>query len=124
VIRSPPQTVSFVEVGHAVDRLYAQHPDLRSFVVRDVQYTPRTRDKVLSVCHRGGPEQSRARRETIRIAGCAPLVFFFYSYGRRHGVPEAADVARKIYWYAVRAIRGPIDARATLTTLLRSWGVE
>jgi hypothetical protein len=124
VIQSRRQTVSFVEVGRAVDRLYARYPDLRSFVVRDVQYTPRTRDKVLSVCHRGGPEKSRARRETIRLAGCAPLVFFFSSYGRQHAVPEATDVARKIYWYAVGSIRGPIDARAKLTALLRSWGVE
>jgi hypothetical protein len=92
--------------------------------VRDLQYTPGTRDKVLRVCQRGGPEKSRARRETIRLAGCAPLVFFFSSYGRQRAVPEATDVARKIYWYAVRNIRGPIDARATLTTLLRSWGVE
>jgi hypothetical protein len=124
VIQSPPQTVSFVEVRRAVDRLYAEHPDLRFFVVRDVQYTPRTRDKVLLVCHRGGPERSRARRETIRLAGCAPLVFFFYSYGRQHTVPEATDVARQIYWYAARNVSGPIDARTTLTALLRSWGVE
>ena len=124
MIQSRPQTVSFLEVRPAVDRLYTQHPDLRSFVARDVQYTLRTRDKVLRVCHRGGPEQDRARRESIRLAGCAPLVFFFYSYGHQHAVPEATDVARQIYWYAVRNIRGPINARATLTALLRSWGVE
>jgi hypothetical protein len=79
---------------------------------------------VLLVCHRGGPEQSRAQRESIRVAGCAPLVFFFYRYGRQHAVPEATDVARQIYWYAVRDIRGPAEVRATLTALLRSWGVE
>ena len=124
MIQSPPRAVSFVEVRRAVDRLYAEHPDLRSFVVRDVQYAPRTRDTVLLVCHRGGLEPSRARRESIRLAGCAPLVFFFYSYGRQHAVTEATDVARQIYWYAVRNISGPIDARATLTALLRSWGVE
>jgi hypothetical protein len=124
VVQSDPQTVSFAVVRQAVDRLYSRHPDIRTFVVRDVQYSPRTRDKVLSVCHRGGPEKTAAERESVRVAGCAPLVFFFYSYGRKRGVADATDVARMIYWYVAGDVRGPFDARKTLTALLRTWGVE
>jgi hypothetical protein len=124
VTRSSPQVVSFPELQRAIDHLYAKHPDIRSYVVRDVQYTPRTRDKVLSVCRSGGPEKTPESRESIRLAGCAPLVFFFYSYGQRHKIPEATDVARKTYWYAARNVHGPFDARKTLTALLATWGVE
>jgi hypothetical protein len=78
---------------------------------------------VLAVCRSGGPEKDAAALESAKIAGCAPLVFFFYSYGRRRSVPESVDVARKVYWYAVTNVRGPFDARATLDGLLRSWGI-
>ena len=124
VLRSPPQAVTFDEVARAIDRLYRARPGIRSFVVRDVEYSPPTRDKVLRVCREGGIELDRAALESSRIAGCAPLVFFFYSYGRRRSAPESVAVAQKLYWYAARSIRGPFDARASLSALLRSWGVE
>jgi hypothetical protein len=116
--------VTFGEVARAIDRLYRARPGIRSFVVRDVEYSPATRDKVLQVCREGGIELDRVALESSRIAGCAPLVFFFYSYGRRRSAPESVAVARKLYWYAVRSIRGPFSARASLSALLRSWGVE
>jgi hypothetical protein len=123
VIRSPARQVSFPEVKQAIDRLYAAHPGIRSFTVRDVQYNPITRDKVLEVCRRGGAETDAASLESLRVAGCAPLIFFFYEYGRRSSVPESVDVATKLYWYAVRSIHGPFDPKQSLTVLLRSWGI-
>src|SRR4051812_45004891 len=56
VVNSSLRTVSFVELRRSIDDLYRSHPGVESFVAKDVQYTPATRDKVLSVCHRGGPE--------------------------------------------------------------------
>lgn len=123
VLGSEPERVTFPELESAIARLYRRHPGLSGFVVRDVVYTPATRNKVLDICHRGGLEGNRAALESSRIAGCAPLVFFFYNYGRRKNAPDAAAVARKTYWYAVESIRGPFDARATLDPLLRTWGV-
>jgi hypothetical protein len=96
---------------------------MQTFVVRDVEYSPATRNKVLDICHRGGLELNRAALESSRIAGCAPLIFFFYNYGRQKSAPDAVAVARKIYWYAVENIEGPFNARATLDALLRTWAV-
>jgi hypothetical protein len=115
--------VTFAELRRSIDRLYRRHPSILSFVARDVEYTPRTRDKVLRVCREGGPERDPAALESTRIAGCAPLVFFFYRYGRRSSVPESVDVARDLYWYAVTSIRGPYDPARALSALLRGWGV-
>jgi hypothetical protein len=118
------ETVTFAEVDRAIDRLYLRRPGIRTYVVRDVEYTAATRRKVLDICHRGGLELNVAALESSQIAGCAPLVFFFYNYGRQKGAPDALAVARKVYWYAVENIRGPFDARATLDALLRTWGVD
>ncbi len=60
--------------------------------------------------------------ESARVLACAPLIFFFYSYGRRAAVPEGVDVARTLYWYAVTANRKAFDAGPGLTRLLVSWG--
>ncbi len=123
VLDSPALEVTFGEVEAAIDHLYRTHPGLGSFVVRDVQYNSTTRDKVLEVCRRGGRESDPASLESVRVAGCAPLIFFFYNYGRESSVPESVAVARKLYWYAVTSIQGPFAARATLDALLQSWGV-
>jgi hypothetical protein len=117
------QSVTFEELRQSIERLYRRRPGIRSFVARDVEYTPKTRDEVLAVCRNGGPETDPSARESAQIAGCAPLVFFFYSYARQRSVPESLVVARQVYWYAVSSVRGPLDARSTLTGLLRSWGV-
>jgi predicted small lipoprotein YifL len=123
VVGSPAEEVTFAEVENAIARLYRRRPGIRTFVVRDVEYNTATRDKVLDICHRGGLELNRAALESSRIAGCAPLIFFFFNYGRQRHAVDSVAVARKIYWYAVGSIRGPFDARATLDALLRTWAV-
>ena len=123
MLGSTARAVTFANLRTAIDRLYAEQPGIRTFVARDVEYSPKTRDKVLDVCRRGGPETDASARESSKIAGCAPLVFFFYNNGHVKSVPQSIDVARQVYWYAATNIRGPFDARAALTTLLRSWGI-
>lgn len=124
MLGGPAPHVAFADLTLAIERLYRQRPGIRTFVARDVEYTPATRDKVLGVCRRGGPETDAAALESAKIAGCAPLIFFFYSYGRQSSVPESTNLARMLYWYAVTNIRGPFDAERALTSLLRTWGVE
>lgn len=116
------QRPSFTEVKTAIEKLYRNHPSITSFSAQDVQYNSITRDKVLDVCHKGGPETDAASRESARIAGCAPLIFFFYNYGRHDA--DAYQVAEKLYWYAVTSIKGPVDARQSLTALLKRWGIS
>jgi hypothetical protein len=123
VLGSTARTVTYATLRSAIERLYAEQPGIGTFVIRDVEYSPKTRDKALDVCRRGGPETSASARESLKIAACAPLVFFFYNYGHVKAVPQSIDVARQLYWYAATNIRGPFDARAALTTLLRSWGI-
>ena len=115
--------MTYADAKRAIDRLYRSHPGIASFVVKDVQYNEITRDKVLSVCRKGGIESDPASRESVRVAGCAPLVYFFYEYGRQRSAPDSIAVARKLYWYAVASIRGPFSARDTLSGLLQSWGI-
>jgi hypothetical protein len=110
-------------VRQAVDALYESHPAITGYVVRDVAYNAITRDKVLEVCRAGGRETDAASLESVRVAGCAPLVFYYYRYGADRSVPEAIAVARTLYWYANSSIKGPFDARASLDALLRSWGL-
>jgi len=123
VLESPAQKVTFAQLRAAVDDLYRTHPGINGFIVKDVQYNPTTRDKVLEVCRRGGAESDAASQESIRVAGCAPLIFFFYEYGRQSSVPASIELARKLYWYAVTSIRGPFDSRDSLSGLLQSWGI-
>jgi hypothetical protein len=124
ILDGQAQNVSLPEVRQAIDRLYRDHPGVESFVSRQVQYTPKTRDKVLGVCRRGGREVVPRELESSRVLACAPLIFFFYSYGVRSSAAESVDVARKLYWYAVTHNRRPYDSRRILTPLLRRWGIE
>jgi hypothetical protein len=123
ILDGDAKTVSLTRVRQGIDELYRDHPDIRHFVARDVRYTPVTRDKVMYVCSHGGPEPGPRERETSRLFGCAPLIFFFYRYGRESDVPQAVELARELYWYAA-SIRRPYEARPVLTALLESWGVE
>jgi hypothetical protein len=116
--------VALRQVQQSIDQLYRRHRAVRTFVVRDVGYTARTRDRVLSVCSRGGAEIDRGELETSKVFACAPLIFFFERYGRQRSVPESVDVARQLYWYALTHIQGPYDAKHELARLLRSWGVQ
>lgn len=124
VLNSAAQQPSFTEVTQAVDNLYQHHPAIESFAARDVQYNSITRDKVLETCHQGGAESDASALESTRIAGCAPLIFYFYSYGQQAGVPESTTVANTLYWYARTDIHGPFDPKQSLDTLLKSWGVQ
>jgi hypothetical protein len=117
------ENVSIGEVRRAIDDLYREHPAIRAYVARDVRYTPTTRDKVVRVCRRGGPQKDSRERESSRIFGCAPLIFFFYRYGRESAVPQAVELARKLYWYAA-SIKEPYDAQPVLSSLLKTWGVR
>jgi hypothetical protein len=124
VITSPRQDVTFAALTGAIEQLYQHQPTIRTFIAQDVEYTPTTRDKVLTVCRIGGPETNQAALESAKIVACAPLVFFFYEYGRQKSDPESLDVARKVYWYAATNIHGPFSAKKALTTLLQSWGIS
>ncbi len=59
------------------------------------------------------PIQRHSNRR--KIAGCAPLIYFFYNYGKQSSVPESIDVAEKLYWYAVTNIEGPFDPNNPLS---------
>jgi hypothetical protein len=123
ILTGAAQTATFAATQRAIRSLYAHHPEIRDFVYQDVYYTPETRDKVLAVCRLGGPAANARERETSRVFGCAPLIFFFYSFGTQRHVAESVGVARALYGYAA-AIEGPYDPRPALTGLLKSWGVR
>jgi hypothetical protein len=116
-------TTTTTATGPSIRKLYANHPEIRSFVFEDVVYTPATRDKVLAVCRKGGPAANARDREDSRVFGCAPLIFFFFNFGKQKNVPESVDVARKLFWYAAE-IKGPYDALQPLADLLQRWGVR
>lgn len=124
ILTAPVRQATFAQARAAVLALYRSHPGVRDASFSNVEYTPASRDKVLSVCHSGGPEKSASALESARVLACAPLIFFFYSYGRQAAVPQAVAVARTLYWYAVTANRQPVDAGPGLTRLLVSWGVS
>jgi hypothetical protein len=124
LLQSPSQRPTFADVQQAIGDLYRDHPAIESFTVRDVQYNAITRDKVLETCRRGGAETDPAALESTKIAGCAPLIYFFYNYGQQLSVPESTDVAEKLYWYAVTNIQGPFDPKQSLVGLLKNWGVQ
>lgn len=113
--------VSLQQVRTEIGALYVAHPGIASFAVQDVQYTASSRDVVLRQCTAGGPAGGAPTTETGQVIACAPLIFFFYSYGRQASVPAAVTVAGDLYWYAVSHITGPFSARTSLDELLRSW---
>jgi hypothetical protein len=124
ILTGPLRPTTFVQARAAVLALYRSHPAVSRASFNDVDYTTATRDKVLRVCRSGGPERNASALESARVLACAPLIFFFYSYGRRAAIPQAVAVARTLYWYAVTANRKPVDAGPGLTRLLISWGVS
>ena len=124
ILTAPVQSVTFAAVERTVQDLYRTHPGIGRFSVQDVEYTTATRDKVLKVCREGGPEKSAAALESARVLACAPLIFFFYSYGRMRSVPASIAVAQKLYWYAVASNERPHAAQPGVTSLLRKWGVR
>ena len=124
ILATPVQVVSFAAVRQQILSLYRAHPDIQNFQVQDVTYTPKTRDKVLRVCHEGGPEKSASALESTRVLACAPLIFFFYKYGRTASIPAATAVAQQLFWYTVVNNERPHLAEPGLRTLLTGWGVR
>ena len=124
ILAAPVHPVSFARVRRDILTLYRGHPDIQRFQVQDVTYTPKTRDKVLGVCHEGGPEKSASALESVRVLACAPLIFFFYSYGRAASVPAATAIAQHLFWYAVVSNQRPHLSEPGLRTLLTRWGVR
>jgi hypothetical protein len=116
------QQVSLQQVRTEISSLYTAHPDIASFAVQDVQYTPSSRDSVLRECTAGTAGAAGSQNaETGQIIACAPLIFFFYSYGKQSSVPAAVTLAGHLYWYAITHISGPADAKTSLDELLQSW---
>jgi hypothetical protein len=124
ILTGPVHPTTFGQARTAVVALYRVHPAVSRASFSDVVYPPAARDKVLRVCHTGGPEKTSSALESSRVLACAPLIFFFYSYGRHASVPEAVNAARTLYWYAITANRQPFDAGPGLTRLLVNWGVS
>ena len=122
ILSSDPQATTFDQVTQAIHKLYSDHPDVNSFVVKGVTYTPATRDKVLTICHEGGLVSTEAERESQEVLACAPLIFFFYNYGQQSGVPESTDIARLLYWYTVTNHTN--ESKEVLTQLLEGWGIR
>jgi hypothetical protein len=113
--------VSLQQVQTEISNLYSSHPGITSFAVQDVQYTTSSRDVVLRECTAGGASASSQDAETGQVIACAPLIFFFYSYGKQASVPAAVTVAGDLYWYAVNHISGPVSVKTSLDELLQSW---
>jgi len=122
ILDGTAQATTLDQVKQAVADLYTRHPDINSFVVQSVTYKPETRDKVLRICSEGGLVANEGERESQKVLACAPLIFFFNYYGQQKSVPEAVDIARQLYWYAL-ADKSE-DSKKVLTDLLRSWGIK
>jgi hypothetical protein len=122
ILSGDVQATTFDQVVAAIEKLYSDRPDVNSFVVKGVTYTPATRDKVLKICHEGGLVSSEAERESQEVLACAPLIFYFYNYGQQSGAAESTDIARLLYWYTVT---NHSDAsKEVLTQLLHGWGIR
>jgi hypothetical protein len=113
------QQVSLQQVRTEISSLYTAHPGIASFSVQEVAYSASSRDTVLRECTAGAAASQDA--ETGQIIACAPLIFFFYSYGKQASVPAAVTVAGHLYWYAISHISGPLDPKTSLDELLQSW---
>lgn len=122
ILNGEAAPVSFDQIKREVGDLYTAQPGILSFATRGVTYTPETRDKVLKVCNDGGLAGDDAQRESQRVLACAPLILFFYQYGKEHNAPAAIDVAQHIYWFA-RSQNSTTSSQA-LTDLLKSWEIE
>ncbi len=124
ILAAPPQPTSFAQVTTGLHNLYAARPAVATYVTRNVEYSPKTRDKVLRVCREGGPEKTARARESARVLACAPLIYFYYAYGRSASAPDAITFAQRLYWYAVVHNTKPVPAAPQLTALLIHWGVH
>lgn len=95
ILTAPAQTVSYDEMKQAIDDLYTRHPDLSAFTVSSVSYTPDAREKVLTICKEGSIAADDEERDRQKVLACAPLIFFFYEFGRQNAAPDALTVSHK-----------------------------
>lgn len=121
-LRVVADDVSLASVQQNIARLYRDHPAVARYSAQDVAYTSRSRTRVLRACSAPGAATTQ-RVETARVLACAPLVYFYYEYGRAKGVRQATGVANSIYSYASTEIHGPADARTLLDGVLEGWGL-
>jgi hypothetical protein len=121
-LRVVADDVSLAFVRQNIARLYREYPAVARYSTQDVAYTSRSRTRVLRACAARGAAATQ-RVETARVLACAPLVYFFYEYGRAKGVAQATGVADSIYSYASTEIQGPSDARTLLDGVLQGWGL-
>ncbi len=124
VIGAPVTRATDAQVKAAFASLYRNHPDIASFSQAEVVLPPSTRDAEWGTCVHGGSEKTVRAIESVRLLGCAPLIFVFYSYAQKHSSKEALDVARQIYGYALAHVKGPYSPKSVLGNLLHSWGIE
>jgi hypothetical protein len=113
--------VSLPQLKTEISNLYSRRPGLASYEVQGVQYTATSRGNVLRECTSAGTSAGSQDAETSQVVACAPLIFFFYSYGKQASAPAAVTVAGDLYWYAVTHITGPESAKTSLDELLQSW---
>lgn len=113
--------VSAGQVNSEVTALYSAHPALASFTVQDVSYTAKTRGAVLHQCTTPDAAAGSQDAETGQIVACAPLIFYYYSYGKQKSVPNAVTLAGDLYWFALDHITGPVDVQGSLNQLLQGW---
>lgn len=121
-LRVVTDDVSLASVQQKIEQLYRDHPTVASYSTQDVTYTSRSRTRVLRACASQGSSATQ-QVETARVLACAPLVYFYYEYGRAKGVSEATGVADSIYSYASTQIHGPSNARTLLDGVLQGWGL-
>ena len=113
--------VSLPQVNAEVTALYGEHPGLTAFTTQDVVYTTASRQAVLRECTTPDSAAGSQDAETGQIVACAPLIFYYYSYGEQASVPAAVTLAGDLYWWAVNHITGPASAQASLNDLLQGW---
>jgi hypothetical protein len=125
ILSAKTQSTSFGEVQERVSDLYREHgTELSKYSYQDVRYTTKTLEKVLNTCHTAGPTDGVAGLASTKAVGCAPLIFYYYNYGAQTKVQSSIDLAQRLYWYALTHEEGPKGANASLTKLLRSWGIS
>jgi hypothetical protein len=117
------KTVSFQQVQNEIGALYRADASITAFKVDDVQYSTSSRDKVLGVCRNGAAASDEDALESAKVMACAPLIYYYYSFGTEHSADDSLTVADDLYDYAVTQITGPFNAQQTIDQLLRSWGV-
>jgi len=125
ILSAKVEAVTFDQVTQAVDDLYRRHPDVVDFSIKSVYYNHETRDKVLKICSQGSALSStQSEREQEKVMACAPLIFFYYNYGEQQSIPEAIEVAQKIYWFAATDNPSLGPEPEALKAMLQGWGIQ